>query len=111
MFQLVLNTGRGSFRDPGWSLTIASSLLSALLLCLFATIACLDTPRRLSLRITRLRSPQMPESHNRVAAVKGGLKSLIRFLSVIGKGYDSIWQYVRPDHEARSKGNNHQHNG
>ena len=53
----------------------------------------------------------MPESHNRVAAVKGGLKSLIRFLSVIGKGHDSIWQYVRPDHEARSKGNNHQHNG
>ena len=53
--------------------------------------------------------PTNAEEPKQSSCCEGRLKPLIRFLPVIGKGHDSIWQYVRPDHEARSKGDNHQH--
>ena len=47
----------------------------------------------------------------RMTVAVRGAQTLIRFLPVIGKGHDFIGHYVRPDHEARSKGkDDHHHN-
>jgi hypothetical protein len=52
----------------------------------------------------------MQKSQEQSSRCKGCFKPSIRFLLVIGKRHDSIWPYVRPDDEARSKGKDHHYN-
>ena len=54
--------------------------------------------------------PTNAEEPKQSSCCKDVSNLLVRLLLVIGKGHDSIWPYVRPDHEAHGKGKDHHYN-